>query len=40
MGIIDSVLDAVRKWPEFAAKTGIRENIISEIARYHRMDLN
>ncbi len=40
MGIIASVLDAVGRWPEFAAKVGIKENILSEIARYHRMDLN
>ncbi len=40
MGIIDSVLDAVGRWPEFAAKAGIKDKVISEIARYHRMDLN
>jgi serine/threonine-protein kinase HipA len=40
MGIIASVLDAVGRWPEFAAKAGIKDKVISEIARYHRMDLN
>jgi serine/threonine-protein kinase HipA len=40
MGIIASVLDAVGRWPEFAAKAGIKDKIPSEIARYHRMDLN
>ena len=40
MGIITSVLDAVGRWPEFAAKAGIKDKVISEIARYHRMDLN
>ena len=39
MGIIASVLDAVGRWPEFAAKAGIKDKILSEIARYHRMDL-
>lgn len=37
--IIDNILDSVGRWPEFAAKAGIKEKIISEIARYHRMDL-
>jgi serine/threonine-protein kinase HipA len=39
-GIIDRVLDAVGRWPEFAANAGIKNKVISEIARYHRMDLN
>lgn len=39
-GIIDRVLDAVGRWPEFAANAGIKDKVISEIARYHRMDLN
>jgi len=38
-GIIDSVLDSVGRWPGFASKAGIKEKVISEIARYHRMNL-
>jgi serine/threonine-protein kinase HipA len=37
--IIDEIVDAVRKWPLFAEKAGITEEKVSEISRYHRLDI-
>ena len=37
--IIKEVLDAVKRWPEFAKKAGAPPNHISEIARHHRLNL-
>ncbi len=38
-GIIDDVISAVEKWPEFAKDTGIQKKVIADIARYHRLNL-
>ena len=37
--IIEQVTDVVRQWPHFAAKAGIPERTISEIAKSHRLQL-
>lgn len=37
--IIGGIADAVRKWPIFAEKAGINEEKVSEISRYHRLDI-
>jgi serine/threonine-protein kinase HipA len=37
--IIDSVIDAVRRWPDIAAGLHIRDSRIAEIAATHRLDL-
>jgi serine/threonine-protein kinase HipA len=37
--IIKEVADAVQRWPLFAGKAGLNEERISEISRYHRLDL-
>ncbi len=37
--IINEVIDAVRRWPEFAKNAGLKEETASEIAKYHRTDL-
>lgn len=37
--IIKKIADAVRRWPMFAGKAGLNKERISEIARYHRLDL-
>jgi serine/threonine-protein kinase HipA len=37
--IIDQVVQAVRRWPEFAEKAGIPQPTISEIAKSHRLSL-
>jgi hypothetical protein len=29
----------VRKWPIFAEKAGLNEERVSEISRYHRLDI-
>ena len=36
--IIKEVLDAVKRWPEFAKKAGVPPNHISEIARHHQLN--
>jgi len=36
---IKEVADAVQRWPLFAGKAGLNEERISEISRYHRLDL-
>ncbi len=38
--IIDDVMAAVEKWPEFAQTAGVNEHAIAEISRYHRLNLN
>ncbi|MBC2712114.1 MAG: type II toxin-antitoxin system HipA family toxin [Desulfosarcina sp.] len=38
MDIISKVKDAVRQWPMFARKAGVRENHIQEIAGHHSLD--
>lgn len=37
--IIGEIADAVRKWPIFAEKAGLNEEKVSEISRYHRLDI-
>ncbi len=37
--IIDEVIDAVEKWPEYARKAGVQPEIIAEIRDHHRLDL-
>ena len=37
--IIKEVADAVQRWPLFAGEAGLNEERISEISRYHRLDL-
>lgn len=37
--IIKEVADAVQRWPLFAGQAGLNEERISEISRYHRLDL-
>lgn len=38
--VIDDVVSAVEKWPEFAAHAGIKDSVISQIANSHRFDLD
>ncbi|MFH1999181.1 MAG: type II toxin-antitoxin system HipA family toxin [Planctomycetota bacterium] len=37
--VINNVLDAVQRWPEFARAAGVEKTHQSEIARYHRLTL-
>lgn len=37
--IVKEVTEAVRNWPVFAKKGGLNTERISEVARYHRIDL-
>jgi serine/threonine-protein kinase HipA len=36
--LIKEVTDAVQHWPLFAGKAGLKEERISDIGRYHRLD--
>ncbi len=37
--IVNEVAEAVRNWPEFAARAGLRPERTAEIGRYHRLDI-
>jgi serine/threonine-protein kinase HipA len=37
--IINDIVEAVRSWPVFAQKAGLKEERIAEIARYHLLNL-
>jgi len=37
--IINDVVSAVSRWPEFAKQAGIRKKVASEIANFHRLNL-
>jgi serine/threonine-protein kinase HipA len=37
--IIDEVIDAVKQWPGFARKAGVRTEVIADIHNHHRTDL-
>jgi serine/threonine-protein kinase HipA len=37
--LIDRILDAVRRWPEFAAGAGVPDERIERIGAAHRLDL-
>ncbi len=39
MDIVNEVVDAVEKWPDFAKRAGVAKKYIDEIARHHRMDI-
>ncbi|MDP3285759.1 MAG: type II toxin-antitoxin system HipA family toxin [Desulfobacterales bacterium] len=36
-GILSQVIDAVARWPEFADKTGVPEDLVKQIAPTHRL---
>jgi len=38
--VIDEVLSAVERWPEFAKGAGVSDKAIAEISRNHRLDLH
>jgi serine/threonine-protein kinase HipA len=38
--MLNQVLDAVKQWPGFADRAGVKTAHAQEIARYHRMDLS
>lgn len=38
--IIDEVIDAVRRWPEFARLAGLPTKTIGEIAAHHRLNIS
>ncbi|MBU1640484.1 MAG: type II toxin-antitoxin system HipA family toxin [Proteobacteria bacterium] len=38
--IIQEVTEAIRDWPKYANQAGVSKGRISEIARYHRLDMS
>ena len=37
--IISAIFQAVKNWADFAKEAGVKQNVIDEIAKYHRLDL-